>query len=196
MRLKKLLTIRDEGLKIGIPYYYINPLNNLNGFVQSFALSLANQRKFLCRECSKDITYIDTAITQVYQTYSEYDFENYYRRMQGMLKDKDVTIVCGEGVLDRLEYKAFDICKSVKFISAPSMNAYSQYKEILKDILHTDRNRLVCIVLGPTAKVLVYDLYKKGYQAWDMGHYFKDYDAYMKKRPRTEAEITQFYKPD
>jgi hypothetical protein len=76
------------------------------------------------------------------------------------------------------------------------MNAYSQYKKILKDVLHTKSNKLVCIVLGPTAKPLVYDLYKKGYQAWDMGHYFKDYDAYMKKRPRTEAEITQFYKPD
>jgi glycosyltransferase family protein len=195
-RLKKLLKTDEEGLKIGIPYYYMNPLDNLNEFVEKFALSLASQRKFLCKRCSKDITYIDTAITQVYQTYSDYDFEDYYGHMQKMLEGKDVTIVCGEGVLDRLEYKAFDVCKSVQYIYAPSMNAYSQYKKILKEVLHTKSNRLVCIVLGPTAKVLVYDLYKKGYQAWDMGHYFKDYDAYMKKRPRTQAEITQFYKPD
>jgi glycosyltransferase family protein len=194
--LKKLLKTDEEGLKIGIPYYYMNPLDTLNGFVKSFALSLANQRKFLCKRCSKDITYIDTAITQVYQTYSDYNFEDYYRRMQKLLEGKDVTIVCGDGVLDRLEYKAYDVCKSVEFIYAPSMNAYSQYKKILKEVLHTKNNRLICIVLGPTAKVLVYGLYKKGYQAWDMGHYFKDYDAYMKKKPRTEAEITQFYKPD
>ena len=36
----------------------------------------------------------------------------------------------------------------------------------------------------------------RGYTAWDIGHYLKDYDAYKKQRPRTEAEITQFYKPD
>ncbi len=195
-RLKQLLNVKESGLKAGIPYYYINPLNNLNPFVSAFASSLASQRKFLCRECKKDITYIDTAITQVYQTYSDYDFENYYRRMQSLLKDRDITIVCGEGVLDRLEYKSFGECKSVEFVYAPSMNAFSKYNEILESTLKTDKNRLVCIVLGPAAKVLVYDLYKKGYQAWDMGHYFKDYDAYMKKRPRTEAEIAGFYKPD
>jgi glycosyltransferase family protein len=195
-RLREFIGTRENNLKIGIPYYYMNPLKNLNPFVSSFASSLAPQRKFLCRECRKDIEYIDTAITQVYQTYSDYDFKNYYSRMQALLRDKDVTIVCGEGVLDRLEYKAFDECNSVEFVYAPSMNAFSKYNEILGKVLKTDKDRLVCIVLGPTAKVLVYDLHQKGYQAWDIGHYFKDYDAYMKKRPRTEAEITQFYKPD
>lgn len=195
-RLKKLLKTNKDGLKIGIPYYYLNPEKNLNDFVSKFAISLAAQRKFLCKNCDKNMTYIDTGITQVYQTYSKYNFKDYYKRMQALLKNRDVTIICGEGVLDRLEYKAYDVCKSVEFINAPSMNAYSQYDELLKAALKTKKNRLICIVLGPTAKVLTYDLYKKGYQAWDMGHYFKDYDAYMKKRPRTATEITQFYKPD
>ncbi len=34
------------------------------------------------------------------------------------------------------------------------------------------------------------------YQAWDMGHYFKDYDAYRKNAERTKEEIVGFYKPD
>lgn len=194
--LKRLLKSDREGLRIGIPYYYMHPEKNLNDFVARFAKSLAIQRKFLCRYCGKDITYIDTAITQVYQTYRKYDFKEYYKRMQKLLKDKDITVICGEGVLDRLEYKAFDVCKTVEFITAPNMNAYSEYEKIRKAALKTDKRRLVCIILGPTAKVLTADLYKKGYQAWDMGHYFKDYDAYMKKRPRTDDEITRFYKPD
>ena len=139
---------------------------------------------------------MDTALTQVYQTYQKYDFENYYQRMQKLLEDKDVTIVCGEGVLDRLEYQALDVCRSVEYIQAPSMNAYSQYDTILQQVLATDKTRLVCVVLGPTAKVLVYDLVKAGYQAWDMGHYFKDYDAYRRKKPRTAEEIAKFYQPD
>lgn len=195
-RLRRFLKADQKGLRIGIPYYYTHPIKNLNDFVFGFAKSLAKQRKFLCRHCSKDVTYIDTAITQVYQTYKKYDFKDYYKRMQKLLKNRDITIICGEGVLDRLEYRAYDVCKTVMFITAPSMNAYAQYKEILKAALKTDKKRLVCVILGPTAKVLVYDLYKKGYQVWDMGHYFKDYDSYMKKQPRTDAEITQFYKPD
>ena len=142
------------------------------------------------------MVYVDTCITQVYQTYEKYDFKKYYGRMQKLLEGRYVTIVCGEGVFDRLEYKAYDVCKSVEFVTAPSMNAYADYDRLLHNVLKTGKERLVCIVLGPTAKILACDLHKRGYQAWDMGHYFKDYDAYMRKKPRTAAEITQFYKPD
>lgn len=195
-RLRKLLRTDIDGLKIGLPYYYLHPLKHLNDFTAKFAGSLAVQRRFLCKNCNKEMVYVDTCITQVYQTYEKYDFKKYYRRMQKLLEDRPVTIVCGEGVLDRLEHKAYEVCKSVEFVTAPSVNAYANYDRLLQDVLKTSKRRLVCIVLGPTAKILAYDLHKKGYQAWDMGHYFKDYDAYMRKKPRTETEITQFYKPD
>lgn len=195
-KLKDILNTKEKGIKVGIPYYYMHPVASLNEFTKNFARALPTQRKFLCRNCNKDTTYIDTALTQVYQTYQEYNFAEYYGRMQNLLKNKDVTVVCGEGVLNRLEYKALDVCHSVKYIYAPSMNAYSQYDAILKKVAGTDKNRLVCVVLGPAAKALIYDLTQAGYQAWDMGHYFKDYDAYLKKRPRTGEEIAKFYQPD
>ncbi len=195
-RLRKILRTETEGLKIGIPYYYTHPIKNLNPFVASFAKSLTAQRRFLCRNCNRDMTYIDTCITQVYQTYEKYNFQQYYKHMQNLLKEREITLICGEGVLDRLEYKAYSICASVDFITAPSMNAFDKYDILLRAALRTDPKKLVCIVLGPTAKVLASDLHKRGYQAWDMGHYFKDYDAYMRKRPQTETEIVQFYKPD
>lgn len=195
-RLQTMLKAEEKGLKIGIPYYYMHPVHSLNDFTRRFARALPAQRKFLCRNCNRNMTYIDTALTQVYQTYQEYDFEKYYKRMQKLLKDKDVTVVCGEGVLDRLEHQALAVCRSVEYVYAPSMNAYAKYDAILQQILTTDKKRLVCVVLGPTAKVLVYDLHQAGYQAWDMGHYFKDYDAYKKQRPRTGEEIARFYQPD
>lgn len=195
-RLKELLTVQEEGLKVGIPYYYMHPIKNMNSFVQNFAYSLGKQRKYLLANCKKENVYIDTALTQVYQTYGEYDFDAYYTRMQKLLEGKDVTVICGEGVLDKLEYKALDVCHSVEYVYGPSMNAYSHYDKLLEQAKKIDKNRLILVILGPTAKVLVYDLYKAGYTAWDIGHYLKDYDAYKKQRPRTEAEITQFYKPD
>lgn len=195
-RLRKLLRTDIDGLRIGIPYYYMHPVKQLNDFTATFARALAVQRRFLCKNCSKDMVYMDTCITQVYQTYEKYDFKRYYRRMQKLLGERHVTIVCGAGVFDRLKHKAFDVCKSVEFVTAPSMNAFAEYDRLLQAVLKTSRKRLVCIVLGPTAKVLVCDLHRKGYQAWDMGHYFKDYDAYIRKKPRTADEIARFYKPD
>lgn len=195
-RLHELLTVQENGLKIGIPYYYMHPVHNLNPFVQNFTYALSKQRKFLIANCRKENSYIDTCLTQVYQTYAEYDFEKYYQRMQNLLQGKDVTVICGEGVLDKLQYQALDVCNSVEYLYGPSMNAYSEYDKLLEQAKKIEKNRLILIILGPTAKVLVYDLYKSGYTAWDMGHYLKDYDAFKKQRPRTEAEIAQFYKPD
>ena len=163
-RLRKLLRTDVEGLKIGIPYYYLNPIKNLNDFTARFAKALSVQRRFLCKNCNKEMIYVDTCITQVYQTYEKYDFKKYYKRMQNLLKDRDITIICGEGVLDRLEHKAFEECRSVDFITAPSMNAYADYDNLLRQALKTSKKRLVCIVLGPTAKVLAYDLHRKGHQ--------------------------------
>ena len=195
-RLNQILRLGDDQLKIGVPYYYINPPGNLNSYVECFAGGLAQQRRFLLKTCNRNETYIDTCITQMYQTYETYDFMMFFQRIQSLLRDKDVTVICGEGILDKLKYHALDVCKSVEYLYAAKKDAFAQYDKILKQALQTDQDRLICISLGPTAKVLAYDLYKNGYQAWDMGHYFKDYDAYKRAAKRTDEEIAGFYKPD
>ncbi len=195
-RLLELLTVQEDGLCIGIPYFFMNPVNNLTEYALQRALAIAPKRKFIKKKCKKEIQYIDASFLLPYETYLLEDYEKYYTRMQGMLKDVDVTVICGEGILDRLQYDALEVCKSVEYIYAPSMNAFANYDNMLSQAMQVDKSRLVLIILGPTAKVLAYDLHKAGYTAWDIGHYLKDYDAYKKQRPRTEAEIMQFYKPD
>lgn len=195
-RLQVLLNVQEEGLCIGVPYFFMNPVNNLTEYAMQRALAIAPKRRFVKKNCKNASNYIDANFILPYATYLLNDYEGYYSRIQSMLDGKDVTVICGEGILDRLQYKALDVCNSVDYIYGPSMNAYSQYDKLLEQAKKTDKNRLILVILGPTAKVLVYDLFKAGYTAWDMGHYLKDYDAYKKQRPRTEAEIAQFYKPD
>ena len=195
-RLKEILKLQESGLKVGIPYYYMYPQKNLNPYIEVHSLSIADRRKFLIKHCSKAIKYFDSCITQAYHVYEEYDFEKHFEMAKKLLADKDITIICGEGVFDRLQYKLIDVCKSVEYQYAPSTEAYSKYDEILKQALKTDKNRIICVALGSTAKPLVYDLYKKGYQVWDIGHLLKDYDCYKKQTSRTETEIIQFYMPD
>lgn len=195
-RLKELLRTQEEGLCIGIPYYFLHPVKNLTPYAMQRALAVAVQRSVLLRGCNRNTQYLDACVMNAYQTYAKYDFKSHYNQMQALLSGRDVTVVCGEEILDRLQYKALDVCKSAVYVYGPAMNAYSEYDALLDKVLKTDKNRLVLVAMGPTAKALVYDLYKAGYQAWDMGHYFKDYDAYMRRKPRTAAEIAQFYKPD
>lgn len=195
-RLRKILIANEEGILVGINYFYLNPVDNVNQYTQNFLNAMANQRKFLIRNCNKQMTYMDAAITQMYQNYEDYDFKQHFKLLQNLLRNRDITLVCGENVLNNIQYNALSVCNSVEYIYAPSKDAFSQYNELLERILQTKEERIICIILGPTAKVLVYDLFRAGRTAWDIGHYLKDYDAYMRKMPKTDDMIEHFFRPD
>lgn len=195
-RLRKALLSDDKGLLTGIPYYYIYPRQKLTSYMEVRSLSVAEQRHFLFKHCRRDKQYIDAGFTQAYHLYEDYDFEKHFQMAAGLLTGRDVTVICGEGVLDRLKYRLLDVCKTVEYQYGPAVEAYSRYKEILNEACKISKDRLICVALGPTAKLLVYDLHKRGYQAWDIGHLLKDYDSYKRNMPRTEADIIKFYLPD
>lgn len=65
------------------------------------------------------------------------------------------------------------------FIQVPSKDAFSKVDNLLDDILLTigkdgHENKIVLISAGPCAKVLVYELSKRGIKAIDTGHCWDD----------------------
>ena len=53
------------------------------------------------------------------------------------------------------------------------------------------------IILGPTAKVLAYDMSQLGYRALDLGHIAKAYDWYIKGKPAVDInDAIEFFNPD
>ena len=70
----------------------------------------------------------------------------------------------------------FDGAKSIKRIICPSRNAYSKKTEIMEEILKHSEGCLILLMLGPTAKVLAYQLASKGIQAIDIGHIDSEYE--------------------
>lgn len=195
-RLRELLKPNMEGIKAAIPYYYFHYEHGLIDFVESFAYAMKNQRRYLIEHCDKDYLYLDTSISQMYQSYEEYDFDDYFGRVKKLFVGRNVTLICGKGIFKNIKYNLLDECDKVTYMEAPSKNAFSEYNDILNRALTIPKDNLVCIVLGPTAKPLAYDLHKNGYQAWDIGHFIKDYDAYCKKQARDSHTIAEFYRPD
>lgn len=195
-RLLELLNLEEEGIEAAIPYYYLNYEQGMNPFIEEFTYAMKRQRKFLISHCRKDKKYLDTALSQVYQTYENYDFDKYFAKLVDLIKDRDVVLICGKGILKDIQYNPFDLCKSIEYIEAPNISAFSEYDSILAEAKKVSKDKLICIILGPTADLLVYDLFKEGYQAWDIGHFVKDYDAYHKKNPRNADSLVKFYAPD
>lgn len=187
-----------DDIYVGVPYQQFEMPYKFNNWVREFYLTSGTWvRKFLYQYLPKnrDI-YIDTGFNQVYQTYQTMNFSVYYEQIKNLFKDEKITLVAGEGILDQLDADIFEYAAETEYISGPKMNAFDMYDNVLQRVLKTDKSRLVCVILGPCSKVLVRDLAKAGYLAWDIGHLAKDYDSYIKRAGRNKDDIARFYAPD
>ncbi|WP_323636344.1 GT-D fold domain-containing glycosyltransferase [Pectobacterium polaris] len=141
--------------------------------------------------------YFSAEITLAYSYYKEYDYNDYFEKIRNIWKNKDVKIICGETIFDKIEKNIFDCAKSIEYQYAPSLNAFESYNNILEKAKETDTSKVIIIILGPTAKILAYDLSHLGYQALDLGHIAKSYDWYKKEKEiKNIDDAFNFFDPD
>ena len=100
----------------------------------------------------------------------------WFDKLKQIWKDKDILIV--EGALTRsgVGNDLFDGTKSIKRILAPSKNAYQKIGQIEQMIRENSEDRLILLMLGPTAKVVVDDLQDLNNQLVDLGHIDSEYE--------------------
>ena len=102
-------------------------------------------------------------------------------KLRSLWQDKDLLIVEGETSRSGVGNDLFDNSKSIKRIIGPSKNAYQDLDWIYDKVMEHSANRLVRVMLGPTAKVLVKRLADSGIQAIDLGHIDSEYEWYQMK---------------
>lgn len=194
--LKTLQTDRKD-LYIGINYSYFHAIDNLLPMVKRFYMTEVRDRrnKFL-EYCNAGIRYIDAGFNQCFMTYQTFEFESYYEKIKKLFEHKKVVLFCGQGILDGLQNNLFEYAESVQYEYGPSKNAFEYYPQILEKAKAIGREKLICFILGPTSKILVSELTKEGFLAWDLGHLAKDYDAYKSRKMRSEQDIQKFFEPD
>ena len=123
--------------------------------------------------------------------------KSYVESVCSLFEDRDIVLVSGKGVYEKLQYDVFYKARSKNIIHGPNKHAYAEYDDILKKICNTvSKDQIVVLILGMAAKAMVRDLTDCGYMAWDVGHMAKYYDAYMSKLPYTKENIANFFAPD
>lgn len=132
--------------------------------------------------------YGDTNMTRPYLAYKDKSQSGViFKKLFSIWEGQDVALI--EGVKSRLGVgnDMFNNTKSVTRLLCPPENAFDKYDAIKKEALKIDKNKLVLISLGPTAKVLAYDLYKEGYRVLDIGHIDMEYEMFL----RGESKLTK-----
>lgn len=180
-RLTEILMTDDKNILVGI--YRFGSLSDIN------AQSRAYWRSFMARNREKlyplldfNKTYINAGLT-IFGIEAEdhrteecrADTEKYYNLVRQIWDGKDITIIKGAGT-ETFTHDIYDNAKSVSYIYGPKEHAFREYDRILAEAQQLPKDRLIIAALGPTAKLLAYDLHKEGYRVLDIGHMGKAYD--------------------
>lgn len=190
-RLKEVWDSDDENIMIATNWHFFNSLIDVKNsqWVKNY---LPSNRQYLDSITKPGKQYYATEISCMYMVYKNMDYDAHYAKLRKIWDNRDVVLVQGQGIRDKHVYNIFDNVKSLEYVFAPSKDAFSEYNDILKQVKQHDKDKLILIILGPTATVLAYDLAKCGYQALDIGHVSKDYDYYMQKK----GNSIDFFLPD
>ena len=112
----------------------------------------------------------------------------YFKNIKNLWDKRDILIVEGVNSRSGVGNDLFDNANSVERIICPSKNAYSKIDEIELLIEKHAENKLVLLILGPTAKVLAKRLSIKKFQAIDMGHIDSEYE-WFKMKATTKVKL-------
>ena len=183
-RLKQVLDSDEQGLLIGINNVIdLEYSEKYNDFANNFWKGWLHDNKFkLLKLLSKNKQYYSSNITRFYIDYKDKSWVgDYVQNLRRIWDNQEVVIVEGEYSRLGVGNDLFDNMKSIQRIICPSENAFEIYDKILNEILKVDKNKMIMLALGPTATVLAYDLYKKGYRAIDIGHVDIEYEWFLRK---------------
>ena len=107
-------------------------------------------------------------------------FSNYLEQFRQLFVGRDVALFIGEGICRKVDYFPFEYAKSFDIVKCPSENAFDKFDEICEQARKCPKETILCFVVGPTSKVVAYQLMSEGYLCMDLGHFIKDYDMYKK----------------
>ena len=197
LRMKEVLSSKEDNIMVAIPKIIYEEKNNIPFHERSFwNMNGTKYRKIIFDYCDFNRIYYNAQVTLAFSSYLRYDLETYFSKLQSIWNQKKIAIIIGNNIMKNIKYNIFDNASSIEYQIAPNINAFDRYNLILENAKKIDKNKIIFIVLGPTATILAYDLAKEGYRALDIGHLIKSYDWYKKNKFIIQETAGEFFSPD
>lgn len=184
-RLEGIFTSDQEGLLICATDIW-GKLDDLEPYARTFNMHQAYRMGSVWKKLFiKGRTYGETNITRHYLAYKDKSKADYlFKKLFKLWEAKKVILIEGEKSRLGVGNDLFSNTLSLKRILCPPENAYSVYEKILDVAKKADKDTLILISLGPTAKVLAYDLFNLGYRVLDIGHIDMEYEMFLRKQKK------------
>ncbi len=194
-KLQEIITLNDPKLLICILNIWNNNIQSLSKQVYWFELHhILTYHRTWKKLLSPKQMYGDAFITRPYITIKDkIRSENIFKKLKLLWNDKNVLLIEGEQARNGVGNDLFSQVKSLRRILCPKNNAYSQFDTIMNHALTVEKDTLILVSLGPTAKPIAYSMFKAGYRVLDIGHIDMEYEMFLKKSTHfTEVKYKRF----
>jgi glycosyltransferase family protein len=193
-KLKKVIVSNNPQFLIGITPCF----GSLDDFLQPVAnfwrKHMAVRRETYYSYLDMNKIYYDAFLSRPYiqshKTEEHYTkCSEYFKKIKKLWECRDIVICEGAGTRFGMFNDLLEGAKSVSRILCPARNAFDKYEEILKTFDGIDKQKLILAALGPTATVLAYDLWNRGFQTIDIGALDIDYEWYLRRETRLGVPV-------
>ncbi len=199
-RLRHILADPNEGLYVGLNRRYFTSCMDIRDYEErKYYRRNANRfRHFYLDVCNHERTYVDANFTMYPLSLLRTEgAKKHFQKIQTLFSGKDLVLVSGEGVFEKLQYNVFEQANSMQIIHGPSRHAFREFDTLLGQIeREVSKEQTVVIILGMAGKAMVPELAEKGFMAWDVGHMAKAYDAFRRQIVFTPEFQREFVAPD
>ena len=192
-KMKYILQLDDPKLIVGLPIGFesLETLTDQSANFWKTQISYVYPR--LQKILKKGKIYGNASITRIYNGLKDKTVsKDLFNKFRQIWEEKDLYIIEGEKSRMGVGNDLFHNAESIKRILAPSHNSFDVYDEILEACESIPKNAIVLTSLGPCAKALTYDLYKKGYRVIDTGNLDIEYE-WFKRSAQKKIKIPGKY---
>ncbi len=179
--LLKVIQLEDENVLIGIPDIFKSLKNYLPASKKYWTNYLINHRSSIYKILFFNRTYCDALVTRPFAKTNRTVAESamIFEQWKQIWRDRKIVVVTGDRRYTAGSSGLFDDASQLEIVYTEPSHAYVKHQDILKNIRFFDKNKLILLILGPTATILVPKLAKDGYQALDIGHLENEYITFL-----------------
>lgn len=182
-RLREIIKYESDDFIIAIPDQFGNLEKYSEEAANEIRCYMVNARERIMSYLDFNREYYDAYVSRPFLLYEDKEMSSIvFEKWKQIWDGKEVLIVEGANTRNGIGNDLFSGASKVERIICPIKNAFDRYDDIITAVeKKINKDKMVLISLGPTATVLAYDLYKKGYQAIDIGQIDNEYEWYLSK---------------
>lgn len=180
-KLAEMLKSDVPEILVGLPDAY----RSVDGFENGIRSFWRSQVSYIYPRVQKllDLNkqYYNANITRLYYGYKNKKIsEKNFLLIRSIWDNRKILLIEGEKSRLGVGNDLFTNASSVERILAPAHHAFSRIDDLYTYARKFDKSNLVLIALGPTAKVLSYELAILGYQCIDIGNLDLEYEWFKR----------------